>query len=148
MKTKIFAATVVLYSLNGFSADTTLDIESLKRELKELRQRTEQLEKKLEAVEKGNVTNGPSGSTTVAVKSALPVVPPEVSEAPGSKPWSLSDPIRLGGNMANYMNVSFDALTAAGTSTEKDIESLQLGGHDPNQRGFTVQNLELTFDGK
>ena len=52
------------------------------------------------------------------------------------------------GSAQNYINLSFDALVAAGTSTAKDIESLQLGGHDPKQRGFTVQNLEMVFDGK
>jgi hypothetical protein len=40
-------------------------------------------------------------------------------------------------------------LVAAGSSTAKDIEGgTQLGGHDPKQRGFTVQNLETVFDGK
>jgi hypothetical protein len=49
MKTKFFAVAVVICSLNGFSADNTIDVESLKRELKELRQRTDQLEKKIES---------------------------------------------------------------------------------------------------
>jgi len=52
------------------------------------------------------------------------------------------------GSAQNYINLSFDALVAAGGSTANDIESLQLGGHDPKQRGFTVQNLEMVFDGK
>src|SRR5439155_12898888 len=47
-----------------------------------------------------------------------------------------------------YMNTSYDALVAAGTSTANDIDKLQLGGHDPQARGFTVQNLEITLDGK
>ncbi len=36
---------------------------------------------------------------------------------------------------------------AAGGSTASDIPELQLGAHDPIQRGFTVQNVEATFDG-
>ena len=48
----------------------------------------------------------------------------------------------------NYINLSFDALVAGGASTANDMEKLQLGGHDPQQRGFTVQNLETVFDGK
>lgn len=47
----------------------------------------------------------------------------------------------------NYLNLSLDGLLAAGASTEPDIEGLQLGGHDPAQRGFTLQNLEVVFDG-
>jgi hypothetical protein len=44
------------------------------------------------------------------------------------------------------LDVSLDALFAAGTSTEQDesIEELQAGGHDPHQRGFTIQNVELS----
>jgi len=53
----------------------------------------------------------------------------------------------LAGNVSSYVNLSFDALFAAGGSTSQDIESLQFGGHDPKQNGFTVQNLELTLDG-
>jgi len=64
------------------------------------------------------------------------------------QPWSPTDPIRLVGNQQNYLNLSFDSLFAAGWSTEPDVGSLQLGGHDPQQRGFTVQNLETTLQGQ
>ena len=45
------------------------------------------------------------------------------------------------------MNISFDGLFSAGGSTAQDLEKLETGGHDPNQRGFTVQNLETVFEG-
>ena len=47
------------------------------------------------------------------------------------------------------IDVSFDALFAAGTSTERDeqLQILQEGDHDPRKRGFTVQNIELSFTG-
>jgi hypothetical protein len=45
------------------------------------------------------------------------------------------------------MNIGYDALTVFGWSTERDIRSLQLGGHDPAVRGFTLPNAELTMDG-
>jgi hypothetical protein len=43
------------------------------------------------------------------------------------------------------MDLSFDALFAAGGSNQRDpeIQNLQGGGHDPRKRGFTVQNVEL-----
>ena len=63
------------------------------------------------------------------------------------KPWSASDPMRVFGSGSSYLNVSLDGLFAAGGSTATDIPSLQLGGHDPNQRGFTVQNVEAVFEG-
>jgi hypothetical protein len=45
------------------------------------------------------------------------------------------------------LNLSLSGLFAAGSSTAADVEALQLGGHDPAQRGFTLQNLETTLDG-
>ena len=47
----------------------------------------------------------------------------------------------------NYLNFSLDALIAAGAATEPDVPSLETGGHDPAQRGFTVQGVELVLDG-
>ncbi len=47
------------------------------------------------------------------------------------------------------LDVSLNALFAAGGSTAQDdeIEQLNAGGHDPNRRGFTVQNVELILKG-
>jgi hypothetical protein len=44
-------------------------------------------------------------------------------------------------------DMSLDGLFAAAASTAPDLETLETGAHDPNQRGFTVQNLELTLSG-
>ncbi len=46
-----------------------------------------------------------------------------------------------------YMNVSFVGLSAFGWSSEADVASLQVGDHDPRQRGFTVPNAELVLEG-
>ena len=46
-----------------------------------------------------------------------------------------------------YMNIGFDALTDLGWSTTADVRSLERGDHDPAVRGFTIPNVELTFDG-
>ncbi|MEB2308848.1 MAG: hypothetical protein OZ917_06040 [Candidatus Brocadiaceae bacterium] len=61
--------------------------------------------------------------------------------------WSPAQPITLWSAGPSYMKISFDALFAAAGSTAKDLESLETGGHDPNQRGFTAQNLETVFEG-
>jgi hypothetical protein len=63
------------------------------------------------------------------------------------KKWRPTDPIPLARRGPNYVNLSLDGLFAVGTSTANDLEDLQLGGHDPNQRGFTVQNVELVLEG-
>jgi hypothetical protein len=56
---------------------------------------------------------------------------------------------QVGGATLRLIDISFDALIAAGTSTATDrqLEFLQGGGHDPRKRGFTVQNVELSFMG-
>src|SRR5262245_35272939 len=66
---------------------------------------------------------------------------------PSPAPWSPAQPITLAGGGKNYLNLSFDTLVAAGTSTSPDVESLQSGGHDPSQRGFTAQNVEMVLEG-
>jgi hypothetical protein len=138
--------------------ETKNEIEELKKQLKEAtesfqkaleqhRQIIESLNKKIEVMQQHQavVTNElgklpqhaaqPSAAST-NVLAALP-----------ERKWQPADPIRLVGNARNYINLSFDALFAAGSSTAEDVEALEFGAHDPKQRGFTVQNLETTFDG-
>jgi hypothetical protein len=54
-----------------------------------------------------------------------------------------------GGVRLQLMDVSLDVLAAAGWSSATDdaLVQLQGGGHDPNQRGFTLQQAELSFQG-
>jgi len=46
-----------------------------------------------------------------------------------------------------YMNIGFSALADFGWSSESDVASLQTGDHDPQVRGFTIPNEEITLDG-
>jgi hypothetical protein len=130
-------------------AQTAQEVELLRKQLKELqdnfakqqelqRQQIEALRQKVESLERSKPT---APATTAAPPAGAPAA------GVGAKPWSPSDPIRLGSGRA-YADVAFDALFAVGGSTARDIEGgTQLGAHDPNQRGFTVQNLELTLSG-
>ncbi len=47
------------------------------------------------------------------------------------------------------LNVSLDVMAALGGSTERNgvLGTLQAGGHDPKQRGFTLQQAELGLSG-
>jgi hypothetical protein len=146
-------------SASVVQAQETSDVEKLNKQLKQLKETFEKqhretkenferllheqqaqinaLRKQLDAQ-----SNGPPAlAQPVAAASAVaPTLP--------AKAWSPSDPIRVAGSGQNYITLSVDGLFVAGTSTANDIESLQLGGHDPKQRGFTVQNLETTLEGK
>src|SRR5437667_1601096 len=48
---------------------------------------------------------------------------------------SLTQPITIGGGR-NYMNISFDGLFALAYSSAKDLDHVEVGDHDPQQRGF------------
>ncbi len=120
-------------AVSTVSAQETNEVEQLRKELREMRERMQSLEQKLGSIEQKQVA----------------VAPVEASTPPAVDPKSLrlSDPVRVVKGGA-YMDIAFDGLFAVGGSTAKDVEGgTQLGGHDPNQRGFTVQNTELTFSG-
>ena len=144
---KVFGLSSVLcLSAMPLAAQETNQVEQLRKQLQQLqsdfqkteqqqRQQIEALQKQIEALQQAALTNQP-------VAAAAPS-----AGVPAAQPWSPTAPIRLG-SAQNYINLSFDALVAAGASTANDIDKLELGGHDPKQRGFTVQNLETVFDGK
>ena len=56
---------------------------------------------------------------------------------------------RARGGRERLIDISLNLLTAAGSSTATDAELAVLapGGHDPNRRGFTLQNGELSLAG-
>jgi hypothetical protein len=65
-----------------------------------------------------------------------------VSDVSGAAPAATPGSLRL-------IDIALDVLGAGGTSTaeEPELRSLEAGGHDPKNRGFTIQNVELTLAG-
>ncbi len=82
----------------------------------------------------------------VGAAVAPPVSAPPPTTSAGATPL-LSRPV--GGANLQLLDLSLDVLAAVGGSTARDdeIEQLQGGGHDPRQRGFTLQQVELSFLG-
>jgi len=60
---------------------------------------------------------------------------------------SLTQPITIAGGGKNYMNISFDGLFALAYSSARDLSNIEVGDHDPQQRGFNARNLEIALDG-
>ncbi len=62
---------------------------------------------------------------------------------------ALTAPMTLAGSSARgaYMNISFDGQFALAYSSDRDLDRLEVGDHDPLQRGFNARNLELALDG-
>jgi hypothetical protein len=133
-------------------AQSTNDVEILKRQLQQMqenfdrvqrdqREQIESLSRKLDDLTRTSAMMTNSGPSSAGVAS-LPIA------AENSSPtWSPTDPIRIAAGKT-YLDLGMVATFAAGGSTASDIEGgTQLGGHDPNQRGFTVQGVELNLQG-
>lgn len=116
--------------------------EALRGEIESLRQDIEAAPAAPAAAKSAEaVTSPPTEPTPASTQPAESIA--AVSEAPTAAPTTIVS--AAGGR--NFINLSLDGLLAAGTSTAKDIQALQVGGHDPAQRGFTVQNVETVFEG-
>src|SRR5438874_7743494 len=81
----------------------------------------------------------PSTDTSVVTST------PETISSTGAGA-SLTQPITIGGGR-NYMNISLDGLFALAYSSAADLHNIEVGDHDPQQRGFNARNTELAFDG-
>src|SRR5215831_7915161 len=93
------------------------------------------LEAELAAELGANATNQPPKTETTG-SSAV------------STPWSPSQPITVARAGSAYMNISFDVLIDVGSSTASDpSQFLELGDHDPINRGFSLPNAEIALDG-
>ncbi len=82
-----------------------------------------------------------------ALAEAPPPAPTPPPVAPVETPAPAPVTVLSGAGGKNYLNLSLDGLFAAGASTAPDVPALEPGGHDPAQRGFTVQNLEMVLEG-
>jgi hypothetical protein len=125
------------------------DLDAMKRQMGEMQQQIEKQEELIRRLE-GRVPAPPAAAAPTAldraVEAARAEAPPAAPAAPPA-PALASRP--LGGAQLRLIDVSFDTLVAAGTSTARDeeIANLQGGAHDPRRRGFTLQQGELSLSG-
>lgn len=91
--------------------------------------------------ENGSALPGSFPTTDTSVVTSTP----ETISSTGAGA-SLTQPITIGGGK-NYMNISFDGLFALAYSSARDLDHIEVGDHDPQQRGFNARNIELAFDG-
>ncbi len=75
----------------------------------------------------------------------LGAAPPSAGAPPAAGPAPLAIGGAPGGR--NYLNLSLDARMVAGASSASDLATLESGGHDPSQRGVSLQNVEAVFEG-
>lgn len=146
-------------------AQTPSELEQLRSQIEALRRNDEEKQKQLDALEHevnrlrkhaeaaAAAPTPPAGTATASSpqdskQAALDRALEEVGGAPATPQESLwSRPV--GSGQIRLIDVSLDVLTAGGTSTATDseIHDLEGGAHDPNRRGFTLQQAELSLSG-
>ena len=114
-----------------------------------------------------SVTNPPPlfPTTDTSVVAATPAVNPnattntafpttDTSVTTATSPSSTTDngspltqSISLVSGNKNYMNISFDAMFTLAASSARDLDHIEVGDHDPQQRGFNGRNAEIALDG-
>src|SRR5881227_2928454 len=92
-----------------------------------------------------NVSGAPAAGTFPTADTSVVTSAPETISTTGAGA-SLTQPITIGGGK-NYMNISLDGLFALAYSSARDLHNIEVGDHDPQQRGFNARNTELAFDG-
>src|SRR5207237_2139773 len=92
------------------------------------------------------VSGSPAPGSFPTTDTSLVTSTPETISSTGAGA-SLTQPITIAGGGKNYMNISFDGLFALAGSTARDLDHVEVGDHDPQQRGFNARNIELAFDG-
>ena len=128
------------------------ELEALKSEIEELRRsdaekqrKLDDLQRRIQVMEAQPAAVEKPAAPESALDRALKETEPTAEQAPKTDLFSR----QIGGTTFRLIDISLDALFAAGTSTERDssIQNLEGGDHDPRRRGFTVQNIELSFSG-
>src|SRR5438046_1152329 len=91
------------------------------------------------------VSGTPTAGTFPTTDTSVVTSAPETISSTGVGA-PLTQPITIGGGK-NYMNISLDGLFALAYSSARDLNNIEVGDHDPQQRGFIARNIELAFDG-
>ncbi len=134
MKKYLWSCFAVLFALTSMVARAQSEEEIRKKVVEDLKPWIEQeVQRRVKEAVEAARANEPAS------------LPPPAATT--TQPSSPSQPITLVKAGSAYMNVSFGLLADLGWSTASDVRMIQQGDHDPAQRGFTVPNAEIAFDG-
>lgn len=171
------AVAYAVFGAAPLRAQSQADIETLKQQVQELmrqnaeqQQQIQQLQQQIQTLgappAKPALAASPPPAPAVKAAAAVPADPQQAIDkalAEVEPPTDIPDPAglravsggpslwsrRVGPADIRLIDVSFDILTAAGSSTVggQTLRDLQGGAHDPRRRGFTLQQGELSLAG-
>ena len=158
MKTALFGLLTFFICCSTVSAQTLEErIKLLEETLSRQEQMIREQHKLIEEMkaEMNRLTSSPPQKVTESKETPPPPKPStfekvkEVLLPKEGEPKKDIFSYQVGGTTMRLIDLSLDVLVAAGASTVRDepLGILQGGGHDPRKRGFTVQNVELSFMG-
>jgi len=171
--TMVIAIAAMAPAKLAVAQDGAATLDSLNREIQELRRsdaekqrKLDELQKRVELMQRGPTSAPTQSQTTTSGTPAQSALDQAVADLPGSSAPSTIDSVtrdsvtrdagdrdifskRVGGANLRLLDFSLDVLAAGGGSSVSDSElgNLQGGGHDPRKNGFTVQNVELSMSG-
>ncbi|MCX7825476.1 MAG: hypothetical protein N2689_07945 [Verrucomicrobiae bacterium] len=146
-------------------ADEPVDLKQVLKQIQELRAEQQRLQQTIAAQQQTIETlqkqvAAAEEKQKLAAEAAAVATSPQTPQSPSLHPPPTSS-FRIGGGRA-YMDISTDVLVAGGWSSEPGIKhahehehethrygdgTLPRGHHDPQGSGFTLQGLELAFQG-
>jgi hypothetical protein len=158
MKFTFFVILAAACGLSGSRAAAADDPQQLQAELQQLRaefervrheqdQRLAALTRRLDALSPSQppAASPPPGEQQSLERELAAEMAPAMPARAEPRTAAPTGAARTG---SAYMNISYGALLTAGWSTETEPSAaLQLGDHDPLQRGFALRNAEIALDG-
>ncbi len=158
MKKIILLSSVIYLSALMTYAQETNEVESLRQQLRELKDSSEKARQEFQKVQQEQNDKIDSLTRKLDDLTKQPLAggaqtneaPPlaQTTAPPPAAAWSPSQPLTVARAGSAYMNMSFDTMLAVGGSTAADPSSqLQLGDHDPQKNGFSLRNAEIALDG-
>lgn len=121
----IFLATGLVFSVRAQELgpdQRRKEPDPAREELKDLQEQLKNQQKQIDQLQ-----------NQIKARSVGPDTPPVLPQGKGTGGFTMNP------------KISLDGLFSAGTSSAPDLQNIETGGHDPNQRGITVQNLEMTL---
>ncbi|MCS6924846.1 MAG: hypothetical protein NZ578_02975 [Candidatus Binatia bacterium] len=148
---------LALFPGPALRADGDAEVEALRRQVQSLQRTVEDLQRTLATLQREtaareeklqqHVETAVRQARAAQIESPLDQAVREL-EREEQRPVDLLSR-RIGGANVRLIDISFIPSLFAGssTATDRELQTLQGGGHDPRKRGFTLADGELGFSG-